>query len=179
MVNRLTFAYPGGYDQAAIDALANIMDGSVNAYWKAQICSATTYVNTTVKGLTDPIDLFAVDNSNTGACTATGNEQPNNVTWAIRFTTGAIGRSARGRMYVVGLPANRIDAATQSILTTYADNWVTALESTQTAAASIGWSHCIVSRFHDKVKRATGVYRVVTGVGYHDLVLDSQRGRLP
>jgi len=179
VVNRLTFARPGGYDQSAIDDLAAACDGAVASDWLNQINNATTYLGVTVKGLADIIDLFAFNNDNAGVGAATGNQQPNNVTWAIRFTTGATGRSARGRMFVIGLPANRIDVATQSILTTYANNWVDTVVNTEAAAAAAGWFHCIVSRFTEGAERDTGVYRLVTGVGYHDQLLDSQRGRLP
>lgn len=179
MVNVLNFARPGGYDQAAIDDLALEMDTAVNGQWLDQICNAVDYTGVTVKGLADIIDLFAINADSAGPGTATGNQQPNNVTWAMRFTTGATGRSARGRMFVVGLPANRIDVPTQTILTTYANNWVTAIDTTRLAAAGAGWTFCIVSRFTEGAPRDTGVYRVVTGIGYHDQILDSQRGRLP
>jgi len=38
---------------------------------------------------------------------------------------------------------------------------------------------CVLSRFHDKAKRSTGVGLAVTSVNYRNLSIDSQRGRLP
>jgi len=180
IVNRLTFAKAGGYDQSAVDDLCAALDQYWATYWRPLQTAALSYINAVVKGLENQIDFFSVNNANTGPGTRSGTQLPNNVTWAIRFTTGAIGRSARGRMYVCGLVAGDVNEATNSVTTTAANNWLAALEThLGTAVGGLGWQHVIVSRFHDNAERATGVYRQVTGYGYHDLVLDSQRGRLP
>lgn len=180
VINRLTFAKAGGYDQDAIDALATALD----LWWAVRIKplqgAHVTYVNTTVKGLADPIDLYSVKNDNTGPGTHSGNAMPNNVTWAIRFTTGAIGRSARGRYYVVGLTSSDITESTQSVTVSPANAWIDAFSNyLPPAVGAVGWQHVIVSRFTNNAERLTGVYRAVTGYGYFDTVLDSQRGRLP
>jgi len=82
-------------------------------------------------------------------------------------------------MFVVGLPSNQIDASDDTITSGRATAWQTALVNTQNDVATTGWVHVIVSRFTEGAARSTGVYRVVTGVGFFDLGLDSQRGRLP
>lgn len=180
VVNRLTFAHAGGYDQTAIDNLAAIVDNWVHTHWKVMMSSAVTYVTTTVKGLENEVDLFAVNAAHTGACTHGGAVLPNNVTWAIRFTTGAIGRTARGRMFVIGLSDSEVNEPTQSMTLTEANNWIAVFDpNLGTALSGSGWAHVIVSRQLNLVKRTTATYRAVTGYGYHDLILDSQRGRLP
>jgi len=179
VVNVLTFAYPGGYDQSAIDALAVAMDAAVGTYWLPLIHAGVNYDGVTVKGLENIIDLFDIETTNAGPGTSSGGTQPNNVTWAMRFVTGATGRSSRGRMYVVGLPSNQVDNSNDTITSGRATAWQTALVNTENDVAATGWIHVIVSRFTGGAQRPTGVYRVVTGVGWHDLGLDSQRGRLP
>lgn len=179
MANVLKFAYAGGYDQAAIDALAVAMDIAVEAYWLPLCHPNLSYLNVTVKGLQDIIDMFAVEDTMAGPGQSGGSPLPNNVTWAMRFTTGATGRSSRGRMFVCGLNSGVVDETTNTITEAHANNWVSALVQTAADAAIEGWQHCIVSRFTEGAARDQGTYRIVTGVGYHDRGLDSQRGRLP
>lgn len=179
IINRLTFAKAGGYDQTDIDALAARVDATVASDWLTQIVSTCAYTGTEVKGLADLIDLSAINLDGAAAGAHNGNPLPNNVTLAMRFTTGATGRSARGRMFIVGLPDNKLDSSTDIVDNTFASAWLDAVSAMQDAAALDGWLHCVVSRFTGGSPRTTGVYRLVTAVSYFNRFSDSQRGRLP
>jgi hypothetical protein len=95
---------------------------------------------------------------------------PGSVAFCVRLRTGAPGRSFRGRKYFTGLcegtvTDNLFDATT-------ADTIVSAINSMQTALTALNYPLAILS------KTALAVTEVVN-VGYYDLVVDSQRRRLP
>ena len=179
MINRLTFAKAGGYDQTDIDNLAAAVDTVVGTTWLPLVNGSCHYDGVEVKGLADIVDLLAVNADSAGFGTASGNALPNNVTWAVRFTTGATGRSARGRMYVIGLPDAQVGATTSLVDVTFAGQWVSAILALGDAAALDGWLACVVSRFTGGAERTTGTYRIITTVSFFNRLSDSQRGRLP
>lgn len=102
---------------------------------------------------------------------------PNNVCWAVKFTTGHVGRSYRGRMFIGGLPLNAIVGNNLSSLT--AGNLITDIAAMITALDTVDLTPVIVQRWADKVKLAEAVMHPITAVSYTDLVLDSMRTRLP
>lgn len=101
---------------------------------------------------------------------------PGNVTFAVKFGTGHVGRSYRGRMYWCGLMeasvnGNIVDAS-------LADAIVAACETIPTYLASDNLEHVVVSTIENGAPRAVGLANLVTSYGYTDLIVDSQRGRL-
>lgn len=101
---------------------------------------------------------------------------PNNVTVAVKWLTGLRGRSFRGRTYHVGIRAIQTSGQeiTTSMQTLLASNYTTLWTSLNATGDVMG----VVSRFHDKAPRVTGVFTPITGLSI-DLTLDSQRRRLP
>lgn len=102
---------------------------------------------------------------------------PNNVSIAIKFGTAGRGRSARGRNYIVGLTeekvtGNQLDAAAAAIISD-AYNSLRDLEPPNSS------QQVVVSRFTGGAPRTTGVTFPVTSATFTDLVIDSQRRRLP
>lgn len=114
---------------------------------------------------------------------ATGGE-PNNVTVAIKHTTGHRGRSFRGRSFWIGLYASVI---TQNQITA---PMITALVANMNALDSLfagvnSGQMCVTSKYHGvdpitgkPVPRATGVSTPIIGFTVNP-TLDSQRRRLP
>lgn len=109
----------------------------------------------------------------------TGGAMPNEVTYCVSLRTSQIGRSARGRFYVLGVPKvnvpaeNRVAAGFRAA----ARNNVDALRS---AIAGLGFVPVIVSYRSNGVPRPGGpVYFVWTTTTTVDDVLDSQRRRRP
>lgn len=111
--------------------------------------------------------------------TATSPSLPNNTSIAIKFNTAGRGRSARGRNYVVGLVENVVT-----------NNAVSPIHAAAVQAAYLElfmllgdmtspWTWVVYSRFADGDPRATGLAQAVTSVSFSDLVIDSQRRRLP
>lgn len=121
-------------------------------------------------------DLNGVDN---------GDPLSNNVTWAIAFHTASRGRSFRGRNYIVGLTGNALSDA-NTVLGAWASNVITAYSGLITGALGAGQTWVVASRFSGidpdtgrPIPRAAGVVTPITTVAYSDLIVDSQRRRLP
>jgi len=108
----------------------------------------------------------------------TNPQLPNNVTIALKWTTGLRGRSFRGRSYHVGLAegqvvANIVDSAH---LTNLIDAYMTI--PTLLAAVNVEWTLVVASRYENGQPRVSGLMTPITGLT-SDGVIDSQRRRLP
>lgn len=108
-----------------------------------------------------------------------GNSMPSNVCWALKKKTGFAGRSFRGRIYHMGLSEDVVSG--NYVDSTYAASVLDAWNEliTQAAEAGDGWDMVVCSRFADGVERTTGVATLVTGIVNTDLIVDTQRRRLP
>jgi hypothetical protein len=103
---------------------------------------------------------------------------PNNVSLCVSFRTAGRGRSARGRNY---LPP---PFATQVVTNTFTVGYVAAMHAAYNVIGFGGsftddmiW--VVVSRFHNKLPRVTGITQNVLSVVIVDAIVDSQRRRLP
>lgn len=177
--NVLNFHKPGGYTQADIDNLAGQVDTSVGTYYRPFMAPGTNYVQTLVRGLTSAIDLTATNATNAGAGTHTGSvELPSNASLCVTLRTGLTGRSARGRFYA--FPATDACMAAQDLFTSaYGAGIVAFLNNIVTAASVVGWHFCVLSRYTLGARRAAGISNDITSIAYRNLIVDSQRGRLP
>lgn len=111
--------------------------------------------------------------------TVTGGAMPNEVTYCVSLRTPQIGRSARGRFYVLGI--SRPNVGTQNrVGSAYRANITAAVESLRTRIASIGAAGVIVSYRTNGMPRPGGpVYFTWTSTTTTDDVVDSQRRRRP
>lgn len=101
---------------------------------------------------------------------------PNNSAFRISFFPDIRGAHAGG-IYISGIPEN---AATGSFLgETTATALVEALQAFQLSLDDDNLALVVVSLCHDNAWRTTGALYNVTTIGYKDLVMDSQRRRLP
>lgn len=145
-----------------------------------ELTADSVHINLTLTSLdTDSspvyVDTFRAGDHGVG----TNASLPNNVAFAITAHTAKRGRSYRGRHYVWGFDDEELDNNT--LHTDKADAWVSTISHmiadvhTFSASADV----CVLSRYHDKVKRAEGIGTPITSYSYHDLILDSMRRRLP
>jgi hypothetical protein len=114
-----------------------------------------------------------------------GDILPNNSSVCVSFRTGFSGRSRRGRNYVPGIPIGARDGVntiTQAYATAVTEAY-TALIDSEVVSNAI-W--VIASRFSGvdpdtkrPIPRTEGVTTGVSAVVVTDLILDSQRRRLP
>ena len=101
---------------------------------------------------------------------------PNNCTVAVKWTTGLSGRSFRGRTYHVGLSRGMVvnDTVQPTPLPDLQHNY----DTLRTAIGDLGFNMAVVSRFHDRAPRVTGISTPIIACTVEPTV-DSQRRRLP
>lgn len=176
--NTLGFKFAGEYTIVDIEALAE----AVWTYLDTSLWGAAHGVNyfvrdVKVRGLENLNDYEAVFADGNINGTEGTTMLPNNVAWVIKFLTGLTGRSARGRNYIGGFSTQHTSG--NALAEVVAENLITVYEGIQTAASGAGWTHSVISRQTGGVLRPTGVTFPVSNITYSDLVLDSQRRRLP
>ncbi len=168
----------GGYAIADIISLANVVDDEISLAWLPIQINGWTYLSTTVRGLDTINDLEATNTDSTGPGLVVGNALPGNVTISIKKSSGLTGRSARGRLFWIGLAQANLDPNENLVLTAAVTAAVAAVEAVRARIETAGWSPVIVSRFLDGVKRPTGAtFPWIDTVAVNENV-DSQRGRL-
>lgn len=175
--NNLYFEFPLGYTQTDLDDLAN----AVAAFWSAgampTLSSGTTLIAVHVRGLESELDLEAF--ATTSIPTAGSNVSavlPSNVALALKFTTGFVGRSARGRIYIGGWGESSVTG--NFVLTGHADFIKDAFTDDLQTAIGAACRHVVVSRYHNGALRLVGQVLPVTAYSYTDYRVDSQRRRL-
>lgn len=178
IANVLNFWKPGGYIQADIDALAEAIDLAVQTNYKATFTNSVTYTGTLVRGLAELIDLFAFTDANAGAGGASGSAAlPGNVSLCVGMTTGATGRSARGRFYAWPTEVDNT-AAGENFQTTYVDDVEAFLVECKSAALDEGWHLIVLSRVSEGVEREEATHRDVTSIAARNTLIDSMKRRL-
>lgn len=100
----------------------------------------------------------------------------NNVTLSITFRTGRVGKSYRGRNYLIGLVET--DFAGDFYSSVQASAWSDAYYAMQAAVAADDYQHVVTSFQEDGVPRGMGLMTPVTGYGFADLMVDTQRRRV-
>lgn len=173
--------HPGGYSEANLQALADAVDLIWPITFQNEQPAEVTYVKTEVRGLENENDFVVESAVSTGNGTHGAVSFPNQVTFAIKKTSGKSGRSARGRTYWIGIPLNQVEPTDENMmLAAYAASIVANIDFVRTTINATGtWEAVLVSRFADSQKRAEGVTFPWSGTTNVDLRLDTQRGRLP
>lgn len=171
----------GGYTLPDLVALAAGIDGQVQGTWKAQQNANSLYLRTEVTGLAVINDLFTSNNTNTGFGVLAGGPLPNNVTFAIKKSSGLTGRSARGRTYWIGIPLTELEPTDENTLKApYVTAIVAAVDSIRTQINALSpWVPVLVSRFTGGSQRTEGeTFLWVSTLAVGDQI-DTQRGRMP
>lgn len=178
LINTFYGLKPGGYNLTELGQLANSIDNAIGADWLPIQTEDTEYERTTVRGLEDENDLEVVDLSNAGPGEVAFKGTPNNVTLSIKKSSGQTGRSARGRIYWIGLANTQLDTNENRVAAASVLNIIDAVEAVRVATAVLGWQPVLVSRFAGGVQRDEGVtFPWVATDAVNDNV-DSQRRRL-
>jgi len=106
-----------------------------------------------------------------------GDCSPNNCALCVSFRSAARGRSGRGRNYVPGLAESLVSL--NQFDPTAALEIVSFYQGLTALAVDADAQWVVVSRFENGLPREEGLARVVRTVLLVDLVIDSQRRRLP
>jgi len=107
----------------------------------------------------------------------TGEPLPNEVSFCAKLTSLFSGRSARGRLYWMGLSIDQV--AGNFVIAANANNIQAGLRNMRDAIAALGFAWVIVSYRSNNAPRVGGpVYFIVQDAVFVDTKVDSQRGRM-
>lgn len=180
IVNTFYATGTAGWGQTEAQALADAVDEEWGTGMVPALSSEYVYVNTHVRDLRTLNGGFEADsNTHAGAGGVETPSVPNNVAIAVKRSSGLIGRSARGRVFVTGFPAAQVVNATQTIESALETTILTVLNGMRTAMDAVDWHEVIVSRVQAGVTLPEAIVYTVTEYIIVDLVLDSMRRRLP
>lgn len=178
LVNTMHAELVTGYDQADIQALATAVDLIWGTEMKSLMTQNSAYTRTEVRGLAIENDLFAFGGNSAGPGGVASGGLPNSVTLSIKKNSGFTGRSARGRLYVIGMPAATLSSDENVYLSASVNAREDALELVRAAIAATDWTPVIVSRFANGVPRDFGVTFPWVSVTAIDNTVDTQRERI-
>jgi hypothetical protein len=176
--NTFYYKFPGVINQSDIDALTAAVASVVLANFVPQLPSDWVGVEVHARDLTSNIAVQSSDVSIAGAAgTVTGTPLPNNASFALKRVSGLTGRSARGRIYWMGLS----DAQTSAPNVVGAPTAVAlagVLDTLDAAITLLGWQPVIVSKFTGGVARGAGVTFPIIHWLFTDLRVDTMRERM-
>lgn len=174
-----TFYYlaPSTVDQALLDAVAEAARDYVESDMSL-FNTNFTFSEVYARDLSDSTFLSALAPT-TGIFSGVYTDpNPNNVTFALKRSSGFSGRSARGRIFWMGI-AEGHTTGTNVMDVGAAGDMVAWLEALDAAVAAEGVTPVIVSRYNAGSPRVTGVTYPIADWSYSDLRVDTIRGRLP
>lgn len=163
---------------ADLIAIENILATEINGFWPAMLPSDVTITELFLKSLQTQNDIsrtLAFGGPLVG--TAAGEPLPNQNSYAVKLTTGFTGRSARGRLYWLGLSisqvvSNQVEAAVSALI-------LASMGRIRANLLTAGFVWSIVSFVSNGVPRPGGpVYFQITGASFTDSQVDTQRGRV-
>ena len=158
------------------------MGAALVAWWKAELRDLTpsTVVldRCDLRDLTTEAAAFASVPCESNCGGNGGNQQlPNNVTAAIKWTTGLTGRSQRGRTYHIGLAEDHVtgDTISGAVVSALLSAYSALLDAVINANPDARL--VVVSYVHEGEPRTTGQTTTITTATVNNIV-DSQRRRL-
>lgn len=178
MVSTLHARQAGGYTLGELTTLATAVDAEIPVTWLPAQTVDAVYQSTTVRGLAFENDQEVTVNTSSAAGDRAAAGLPGNVTFSIKKGSGLTGRSARGRLYWIGLSRDQLSANENVLGAVAVTDVVNALDQMRLAIITAGWQPAIVSRFSGGVKRVVGVTFDWSTVSAVDDNMDSQRRRL-
>lgn len=172
---------PGGYTLSDLNDLAAQIGATINAFFLPLQVIEAFFARVVVRGLAVPNDLIATNIAFAGAGANTNGALPNNVTLSVKKESGLTGRSARGRIYWIGIGKDNLQTADENILNTgYVTSVVTAVDKVRIDIAAVGlWEPVLVSRFADGLARDPTITFPWNSTTNVDIIVDTQRGRMP
>lgn len=130
------------------------------------------------KDLSAPISIQAVSTDLAGvAGTATGETMAANNTCAVARRTGLTGRSARGRIFWMGLSIEMVSG--NFVDTAFRAGMAGAMNGLDTEALIAGFTPCVVSRYQAGVELTTPLTYPLSGWAVVTSRVASRRKRLP
>lgn len=160
-----------------LSGLASAVSGAWAGGILQSLCSTVLGLSCTA---TDISALGGMQAVNTADMAFTGSVNtptlPSNVAFAVKFLTGRVGRSFRGRNYIAGLGESQVGG--NQISTALADAFVQGYVDIRSAIQDEGWEWVVVSRTIGGVVNTPPLTFKVTDINYTDVRVDTMRSRL-
>lgn len=174
MVNALAAVTPTN-----LEAVANLVNVWAQAHYFNQLPSQVALTEVVATDMTtDTGDQVSIAPVGPFVGAYDGGAMPNEVSLCVSLRSGARGRSARGRAYVLALPRSQVVA--NNVTSGYATAVTAAFNELITALSGGGFALTIVSYRHGGGPRVGGpVYFLVTSALLVDTTVDSQKKRKP
>lgn len=169
----------GGYVLTDLQNLAFAVDARVGTSFLPIQTQDVVYNNTQARGLELINDQVAQNSINTGPGQDLSSAVPNSVSYAVKRLSSRTGRSARGRVYWIGIPRDKLDADENYLTGAYSLAVLGAIDLMRQSLASNGWVPVIVSRYTNGEKRPTGITFDWLTTAITDERVDSRRDRMP
>lgn len=163
-----------------LDEIADVFDTWASGTWMPDITSATKYtglVLTSLDSVGGPVLIFPHSPAVTGTRNGTS---WNNVSFAIQRIILERFRGGHPRLYVPGIPDNAL-SGTNTVQASYANELVADLETLRANLLAHANTYILSALRSTPSPRTKDNPEAVPIVGhrYNDLVIDSQRRRLP
>ena len=164
-----------------IGMLTNAANAANDAWvsdWKPIMTTGFTLTGIYARDLNTETGLQVLVTDAAGQTGAvTGDTLPNADTVAVARISGLTGRSARGRIFWMGLAESQVN--NNRLTTTFADDVVDAVKALDAAVAAEGFTPVIVSRVQDGVTLAAAVTYDISNWLLVDTLVDSRKSRKP
>lgn len=171
--------FSGGYSQGDLNTLAANVDNRIGSAFLGNQTIECSYLRTEVRGLNSINDMTAVNIINAGPGLNVSGSFPNQVTYAVQRNAGLTGRSARGRVFWIGLPRGYVSTDENFLNPADAISIVAAVENMRISLDLSGWNAVIVSRVTGGLPRGEGkTFNWINTLAVDERV-DTLRGRLP
>lgn len=171
-----------GYSQPDIDFLANQVSTLLAPSFAALMSVDDQYLRTEIRGLDVENDITATSTLGATFGSVGFNPSPRNISFVVTQRSGLTGRSARGRVYICGIPTNafQVAAGQESSLTlAFANAYLGAVDGVRSYLQGTGvWDPVIVSRQAGGVKRAVAVTFAWVSSDYRTQLVATRRKRL-
>jgi len=177
--NRFTINALTTPTDAIVDSITNVVSNWAQATYFNQLPNAVQLTETV------GTDLSVVNGaqhtivpSSTVLGGLTDPAMPNETTFCVSHRSGARGRSARGRSYVLAVPKGQVTA--NEVSNAWATNVTAAFNTLRTDISTEGWDWVVVSYRSGNAPRPGGpvFFSILTSI-FTDLVVDSMRRRKP
>lgn len=179
IITTFGFHSESGLSSENMQQLADVVDEFWGLTMLPLLGNNYCYVRTVTRSLEDADGITQEASGSAGCGGGEGTGLHNNVTFSLKRSGDIMGRSARGRIYLPGLQEEFLTDANH-VNADNADAWVAALNAfILSSAADTDFTHVTWSKFSDNAPRETGFPFTILRYSYVDLVLDSQRRRLP
>jgi hypothetical protein len=173
--NTFYYSYVDTPDESDLETLLDALEAVAISHFKPYLPDSVIMTELYARDLHSEVAAQALIGITGGQGSATGEGMPSFNSLAISRRSGQTGRSARGRIYWLGLSESQVQG--QTVLSTPRAGMLAAPIAFDAAAQGLGYTPVIVSRYHNNVKRAEGVTYEIQGWSLTDFGVDTRRSR--